>query len=409
MVTGKLSSAGIVGIRREASEALSELADRFFSNPIYQRGVTFLIFKKALTDVLIFEYGDKVGKAVDGNDVENIKARIAVWFDGQKGNHEFYIPCFIAPYYASTFSIGPIEFTYIQEFANFANSQPQGVFEVAYSPFLQEMARRSANWIAKVSVQDCTQERAQEIGSLAVDLAIGSLQLFLIEDECRHMARLTGRTMPVFSHTLSRKNGNLSTASVNSEPGRLFGPGYLDQRLLEAKAIVDSTGKRVSAYLEGSQILPSLEQAWADATYWFHEGLAEPLDTIAVPKLETAIEVLLRSESTRGSKQRVVKAIQVFYGKKADEFINPHSQTTVKQFAKRFVEDRSRILHGTWSTLNHSLRGSRSSLTMVARDFLIYYSVFLDKYLVSQMPSDDIENFLNFIEGSQQSSTSAGL
>src|SRR6516165_4522793 len=251
MVTGKLSSAGIVGIRREASEALSELADRFFSNPIYQRGVTFLIFKKALTDVLIFEYGDKVGKAVDGNDVENIKARIAVWFDGQKGNHEFYIPCFIAPYYASTFSIGPIEFTYIQEFANFANSQPQGVFEVAYSPFLQEIARRSANWIAKVSVQDCTQERAQEIGSLAVDLAIGSLQLFLIEDECRHMARLTGRTMPVFSHTLSRKNGNLSTASVNSEPGRLFGPGYLDQRLLEAKAIVDSTGKRVSAYLEG--------------------------------------------------------------------------------------------------------------------------------------------------------------
>jgi hypothetical protein len=62
--------------------------------------------------------------------------------------------------------------------------------------------------------------------------------------------------------------------------------------------------------------------------------------------------ILRMVESTSGSKARVLKAIRAFYGLTKDQFINPQSQLTVEKFATGFVTDRSRILHGTWSTLN---------------------------------------------------------
>jgi hypothetical protein len=151
--------------------------------------------------------------------------------------------------------------------------------------------------------------------------------------------------------------------------------------------------------------LPTLNQAWADAAYWFHEGLAEPLDTIAVPKLETAIEVLLRAESTPGSKSRVLKAIRAFYGLTPKEPINPQSEITVEKFATGFVTDRSRILHGTWSTLSHSLRDSRPSLTMLVRSLLAYYALELDRYASTTGPADDIEKFVDSVEAYRQANT----
>lgn len=36
--------------------------------------------------------------------------------------------------------------------------------------------------------------------------------------------------------------------------------------------------------------LPFLEQAWCDGAYWMREAFAEPIETIAVAKLETSIE-----------------------------------------------------------------------------------------------------------------------
>jgi len=65
-----------------------------------------------------------------------------------------------------------------------------------------------------------------------------------------------------------------------------------------------------------------------------------------VSKLETPMEVLLHSESSSGSTTRVLEAIRAFYGLEPDQFINSHSQTTVKQFAAGFVRDRSRISTG---------------------------------------------------------------
>jgi hypothetical protein len=89
--------------------------------------------------------------------------------------------------------------------------------------------------------------------------------------------------------------------------------------------------------------------------YWFHEALAEPIDSIAIAKLETALEVLLRSESSKGSTSRVLTILYCFFGLQPDDPVAPNASLTAKQFAANLVRDRSRILHGTWSTLNARL------------------------------------------------------
>ena len=85
------------------------------------------------------------------------------------------------------------------------------------------------------------------------------------------------------------------------------------------------------------------------------------MDSIAVTKLETAIEVLLRAESKSGSEKRIIRAMDTFYALGPDDPVTPNSSVTTKAFAKRFVEDRSRVLHGTVSTLNVRMADSRDS------------------------------------------------
>jgi len=210
------------------------------------------------------------------------------------------------------------------------------------------------------------------------------------------MARMTGRTLPVFNQAASRSDGHLSFGTTNNQPGLAFGPGVPDKFVAEARAELSSVGNRITSFVSGGGPLAALEQAWPDAAYWFHEALAEPLDTIAVPKLETAIEVLIRSENTKGSKARIEKVIRAFYGKAPSDLITPQSQTTVADFAKGFVRDRSRILHGTWSTLTHPLHGSRPELTDLTRALLILYTVTLDDYATSATPTDSIDELVAF-------------
>ena len=79
----------------------------------------------------------------------------------------------------------------------------------------------------------------------------------------------------------------------------------------------------MTGYLSGKMSLPKIEQAWCDAAFYFHEGIAEPLDTIAVSKLETAIKMLLVTESSRGSKAILLQAMKTFFGLYETQPINP--------------------------------------------------------------------------------------
>jgi hypothetical protein len=341
--------------------------------------------------------GRKAGE-ITAADVTSIERAMEDWFKSKSALHHLYVPCIVAPRFAPSFNIGPVRFTYITDFVTRERSGKETMFDFTYGMMIREMEVQRAFWIAEVDVDQSMHKRAEELGELPVDIAITGIQLVIHPDQSRHMSRMTARTVPRHRLGVSVSNGMVSPTSTYQEPGLLLGPGTLERYLQEGQTLLSAVGPQVSAFLSPGGATPALARAWADAAYWYHEGLAEPLDTIAVSKLETAIEVLLRSESSSGSTTRVLEAIRAFYGREPDQFINPHSQTTVKQFAAGFVRDRSRILHGTWSTLVHSLRAIRGSLEILVAGLLTGYVFELQAYAVSAGVADELGPFLSFVQ-----------
>jgi hypothetical protein len=230
--------------------------------------------------------------------------------------------------------ISMIRFIHISDFARVAKGDAGVMFDAVFGPFLELVRRAGAHWVATIKTEACARDRALEIANLSVDIGLAGLQLVCSLDDAQRINRLTGRAMPVLRYTVFRSDGQLSASTTNSGPVLASGPDVLDNLLQQAQPVLASIGKRVENYVRQTGCLARLDQAWSDASYWYHEGLAEPLDTIAVSKLETAIEVLLCSESTKGSKARLLSAIHAFYGKLSNELINPHSPVTVDQFVQ---------------------------------------------------------------------------
>lgn len=236
----------------------------------------------------------------------------------------------------------------------------------------------------------------------AVDVSLVAIQMSVPVHYSREMARITGRTMPSWMGSVYKTEGNVHSGSHRREPGLGFSAGVFDQFRSQHQPILDSVGNRINAYINGNAKMPNLDQSWSDAAYWFHEGLAEPLDTIAVAKLETSIEVLLSAESSKGSAQRFREAFQAFYGLSKDHPIREGSPRTVDQFIKSIVGARSRILHGTMSTLTPDTLSTnehegRDVVESLAMDILRRYTFMLDKYEMLPEAKDDVASFLNWV------------
>ncbi len=181
LFAGKIGPTGIAGIRFEAAEAVNELAEAIFTGSPYQHGATFETVAKTLTDAIIVNYTEKANAAVDANDMAFVEKSIADWFQEQIASHELYIPCFISPWHEAPFSIGPIRFAHLQDFAAQAKSDTGAMFEVFFGPFFELMQHNAAHWIAILKVEGCTKDRAQEFANLAVDVALAGLQLCVPE------------------------------------------------------------------------------------------------------------------------------------------------------------------------------------------------------------------------------------
>jgi hypothetical protein len=68
-------------------------------------------------------------------------------------------------------------------------------------------------------VEGCEQQRAEEIGELAVDLAIVALQLAAPKLDTRSMCRLDSRRGSVEKRIISEANGYYNGSWTRKEPG----------------------------------------------------------------------------------------------------------------------------------------------------------------------------------------------
>ena len=121
--------------------------------------------------------------------------------------------------------------------------------------------------------------------------------------------------------------------------------------------------------------MPDLDEAWCNAAYWYHEALAEPLDTVAVAKLETAIEVLFRSENMDGSKKRIISSFDAIFDLSEADVIREASSRFVSSLWPSPPHDRA------WSTergphfilIYRAIKVSSLSATAMSRPWPVFF------------------------------------
>lgn len=339
------------------------------------------------------------------DDVQLVEREVSRRFAEQSIERIHYIPCLIIPEHSLSFDVGPVKFYSRQDLiAREKISDANPMQSLAYSQLLKFMDSQSAYWVAEITLKGFDEPAGSERASLAVDLALVAVQMAIPVFYSRDVARLTGRTIPGWIGSVTKVNGYTRFGSQKRAPGLGFSAGVFSQFIARAASIRHSVGKRVHAYVSGATKFPKLDQSWSDAAYWFHEGLAEPLDTIAITKFETAIEVLLSAGSSKQSANRLNEAFSSFYGLSPEDSYPPGTSQTVKDIVKAIVESRSRILHGTLSTLTaDSLaideHGGRKIIELLCMDFLFSFSLKLDEFASQDETAvkDDIACFLQFI------------
>jgi hypothetical protein len=398
----------IICIRMPGHHALTELTDCLFDRiSAMERGAVYADVKAELFN-FTEPYLDRDPSTVGSKDVELLVAHFQQWFAGKALARRVFVPCVISRTAAPRFEIGPVAFEFINRVTKsdfYPHDSEEAAFDqIGFDGLLQWMQTRDADWLARVSVDNCEQKRAEEIAELAVDLTIVALQLAAPHLDTRSMARLDARRGTSQKGTISEAGGHQYVGWARKEPGLAIGAGTLEDILQKVAPVFTAVGNVVRSFASGSFRLPVLESAWCDAAYWLHQALAESVDAIAMAELETALEVLLRSESTRGSEHRMLEILSVFFDLGPDDPLAPGSSLSARQFARRVVRDRSRILHGTSSTLNArgiDRGGMEGFVVTVLRSAVLE----LEAYSQSVGPADDVDVFLGWVRRPRMTST----
>jgi hypothetical protein len=405
---------GLVAILRPGHEAFTELSESIIGQfPAMERGTIYANFQTELFDFLATTYIGRDPGSIDAAEALALHDHFAEWFAKLAGPRRIFVPCVISPWSAPRFSVGPAVFIFIEEAAQsefYPRGDPSDILSRdGFDRMLQLMRDTHANWLACVPILGCEHQRAEEIGALAIDLAIVALQLAAPALGTRTMSRLDARRGAAEKRTLSEGHGYYNAGWTKMEPGLSIGTGTLADILRKAEPLITAVGGCVRSFVTGCFRFPNLERAWCDAAYWLHEALAEPLDSIAVAKLETAVEVLLHAESASGSQTRMLTILDTFYGLKPDDPLTNGATTTAKQFARSVVRDRSRILHGTWSTLNSRLAFNRNGLENFVITVIRRAALELEEYALTASSEDNIDDFLAWVKRREAARTSGAM
>jgi hypothetical protein len=393
---------GCIGIGDQGVTSISDLTSSLRQNEQRLReGVSEETLRTKIFDLVLAAFSERMADGIEQADYSRFKTELQAWFVQVSLPRVHLVPCLIVPYKCDPFSVGPVSFWHSAEFYERIRhlgvefpTTPDIVFEI----FLNSMKSQSASWVAEVVVPGREHRRSSEIADLAVDLALTALQLFIPESWSTHFSRMTARSQLSERHDLSLTSMGVSSGSSNLTPGLGLLPGPFNTGILQAAKLLESVGRRLDYFINDSVTLSGLQQGWCDAAYWFHEGVAESLDTVAVAKLETAIEQLMSAGSTSGNKRRLVLALRAFYGLEKDQLLFRGASMTVGEFIEKIAQARSRVLHGTESTLTGEVAETRNEISIFARDVLLKYTLALDRYSASVSSDDHIESFLVWVE-----------
>jgi hypothetical protein len=326
-----------------------------------------------------------------------VRNEIDNWLSSQSGTLRHFIPCKISSETADSFVIGPVTFVHIDNFA----PQEFGLKDGVSGPVKLDRWKTEyrANWFAVVDVTAREKARSLEVAEIVVDLCLGVIQTITRDPLGRDIARLTGRTMLGEKFSLVSDSDGSWSHGWQSRGSFDMPSSILGELLQQTSPDIQSMGKIIGRYRDQSSPLPLLEQGWCDALFWFHEGLSEPLDSVAIAKMETAIENIFCAESMKGSRSRLLQGFKSLFGVDGSSPIDALLPVTVDEFVDAIVTARSRILHGTWSTLaNRDVAVDRRDVARLTQNFLFVSARAIEEYAKSVSPSDEVDAFLDWAE-----------
>lgn len=398
-----LSSGAVFGFTQAGAAEITTLAAELRqADSDYKRGASLTTFAAAVAGKVLDRFGEPAAPTVTADHLAALEADLRVWFAGAAVPRTHYVPCAVLAERVSPFAVGPVTFVHASELATHPRwfVAPE-LAEVTLNPLYRALSERAATWVAIVEVSGCDPALSSERADLAVDVALAAVQLVVPPAYGRPISRVTGRTAPAWRGNLFVTNGQVSAGIENNEAGHgLSGPAF-EQMLGNGSDVLVSAGKSIDAFLTGLGGLTTLRQAWCDGAYWFHEALLEPLGTVASTKFETAVEALLHAESTPGSEARIKTAVKALAGLAPKDLLPGSSTLTVEKFAKELVAARSRVLHGTLSTLLADVTAERDSLAHLARDLLLLLAVHLDAFEASPNAKDDRNSLLDWVDAAR--------
>jgi hypothetical protein len=226
-------------------------------------------------------------EAIARADVQRLVDHFSKWFKSQASPRKVFVPCVITPWAAPRFEIGSVTFVYIDEITRtefyLTGLEPDVLAKHSFDTMLELMLETKANWLARVAVEGCEQQRAEEISELAVDLAIVALQLAAPYLDTRSMCRLDSRRGSAQKRVISEANGYYNGSWTRKEPGISIGTGTLADILQKTRPLITAVGNVVRSFTSGTWRLPILERAWCDAAYWLHEALVSGFFAACAP------------------------------------------------------------------------------------------------------------------------------
>lgn len=396
---------GVYVLNYSAGDAMDNFANLLIKqSPGMERGSSSQNVFRELFHIIANYFGHRED-LLDAAVVETIHVNLEDWFKQHSKSRQFFIPCAISPWEAPQFSIGQIDFIYRTEVTRSkfypSNYTPA---QHTFDSMLNEMEKTRNYWLACVSIEGCDLDKGKVIAAFAVDLALAGLQLLLPQSwNTRYMSRLDARRREAHTYSISLSDSEYYCGATVLDAGLQIGTGTLADFLSRNAQWVNAIGSCVTSFAAGKFRFPDLELSWCDAAFRLHEALAETSEAIAYTKLETALEVLTSAGSTSKGQARIELILDAFYSLSATDKLTPESKITAKQFAQEIAEKRSRILHGTWSTLLLSTRMNRLQMEQFTSEVVRRTALELQEYAAIATPKDDIESLLKWVKSKRQS------
>ena len=251
-------------IRKPSTAAFFEFLDGLIRRfPAVALGTVFADVRKELIKALT-DYVGRDAALIGPGDVAALDTHFEKWFGRLAAPRRVFVPCVISPWAAPRFSIGPADFVFIDDLlsSDFYPPAEDLLGRYEFERMLAAMQEGRANWLARISVEECDRFKAEEIGALSAALAIVAIQLAIpLPWGMRNMGRLDACRGLAERRTISEAAGLYVGSWSRVEAGISIGTGILADALQDTMPVIKAVGSLVKSFASGRYRLPKLERA----------------------------------------------------------------------------------------------------------------------------------------------------